>query len=258
MNGTNRRMKRLFDKDSGNALILALDHGANDGMIEGLGNIQSILEALPASGVQGVILNKGLAKHYGSLVPPEINLIIQLNAGTRHGSPSYNKNLVCSIPEALRLGADAVSMHVNIGNEFEDRMLVDLGDVTNEAHQLGIPVLATVIARGSHIVNEHDSTLVAHCIRIGAELGPDIVAVPFPNNGDAFGKAVAASPVPVLVTGGPLGQTLEGALSNTLGGLESGCKGCCIGRNIFQTENPIESMEKFAEIAHKKAIISDD
>lgn len=258
MNGTNRRMKRLFDKESGNSLILALDHGANEGMIEGLGAIPSILEALQASEVQGVILNKGLAKHYGSLVPPDVNLIIQLNAGTRHGSPTYNKNIVCSISEALRLGADAVSLHVNIGNELEDRMLIDLGEITDEAHQLGIPVLATVLARGSQIVNEHDSTLVAHCIRIGAELGPDIVAVPYPNNGDAFGKAVAASPVPVLVTGGPLGQTVEGALNNILGGLESGCRGCCIGRNIFQTENPIESMERFAQIAHKKPIISDE
>nr|WP_319778255.1 hypothetical protein [Maridesulfovibrio sp.] len=112
-------------------------------------------------------------------------------------------------------------------------------------------------ARGSQIINEYDSSLVAHCIRIGAELGPDIVAVSYPNNGDTFVKAVAASPIPVLVTGGPLGQNVEGALSNTLQGLESGCRGCCIGRNIFQTENPIESMERFAQIAHKKSNISD-
>ncbi|MBI9110725.1 class I fructose-bisphosphate aldolase [Maridesulfovibrio ferrireducens] len=254
MNGTQRRMRRLFDKTSGNSLILALDHGANEGMIEGLGAIPSILEALPTSRVQGVILNKGLAKHFSALIPADVSLIIQMNAGTRHGSPSYNKSIVCSIPEALRLGADAVSVHVNIGNELEDRMLADLGEITDEAHQLGIPVLATVFARGSQIVNEHDSSLVAHCIRIGAELGPDIVAVPYPNNGDAFRKAVEASPVPVLVTGGPLGQTTEGAISNTLRGLESGCKGCCIGRNIFQTKNPIESMEKLAEATHKNII----
>ena len=257
MNGTNRRFKRLFDQKSGNSLILALDHGANEGMIEGLGSIQSILESLPASGVQGVILNKGLARHYGHLVPLDVNLIIQLNAGTRHGSPAYNKNIVCSITEALRLGADAVSMHVNIGNELEDRMLVDLGEITDEAHQFGLPVLATVLARGSQIVNEHDSSLVAHCIRIGAELGPDIVAVSSADNGGTFVKAVAASPIPVLVTGGPLGQNVEGAMNNTKQGLESGCKGCCIGRNIFQTENPIESLEKFAQIAHKRPVISE-
>ncbi len=257
MNGTTRRMKRLFDKTSGNTLILALDHGANEGMIDGLGAIPSILKDLSSSEVQGVILNKGLARHFSSIIPEDINLIIQMNAGTRHGSPSYNKNIVCSIQEALRLGADAVSVHVNIGNELEDRMLVDLGEITDEAHQLGIPVLATVFARGSQIVNEHDSSLVAHCIRIGAELGPDIVAVPYPDNGDAFRKAVEASPIPVLVTGGPLGQTIEGAINNTLRGLESGCKGCCIGRNVFQTKNPIESMEKLAKAIHKKSVNTD-
>ncbi|WP_432738202.1 2-amino-3,7-dideoxy-D-threo-hept-6-ulosonate synthase [Maridesulfovibrio sp. FT414] len=252
MNGTNRRMKRIFDRESGNALILALDHGANEGMIDGLGAIPSILEALPASGVQGVILNKGLARHYGALVPTDVNLIIQLNAGTRHGSPSYNKNIVCSMHEALRLGADAVSLHVNIGNELEDRMLVDLGELTDEAHQLGIPVLATVFARGSQIINEHDPALVAHCIRIGAELGPDIVAVPYSSNSEAFAKAVTACPIPVLITGGPLGQSMEGALNITLDALNSGCRGCCIGRNIFQNEDPLKSMAQFSEIAHQK------
>ncbi len=257
MNGTDRRLKRLFDKKSGNSLILALDHGANEGMIEGLGAIPTILEALPTSKVQGVILNKGLARHFSHLIPEDICLILQMNAGTRHGSPSYNKSIVCSIQEALRLGADAVSVLVNIGNDLEDRMLSDLGEITDEAHQLGIPVLATVFARGSQIVNEHDSSLIAHCIRIGAELGPDIVSVPYPNNGDAFRKAVEASPVPVLVTGGPLGQTMESTIANSLRGLESGCKGCCIGRNIFQTANPIESMEKYAEAIHKNQIKAD-
>lgn len=256
MTGTKRRLRRLFDKKSGNSLILALDHGANEGMIEGMGAIPSILEKLSTSGAQGVILNKGLARHFSPLIPEDVNLIIQVNAGTRHGSPAYNKNIVCSIQEALRIGADAVSIHVNIGNELEDRMLMDMGEVTDEAHQLGLPVLATVLAKGNQIVNEHDSSLVAHCIRIGAELGPDIVAVAYPDNGDAFRKAVEASPIPVLVTGGPLGQTEEGSLNITMRGLQSGCRGCCIGRNIFQTEDPFESMEKYSKITHRNRIIS--
>ncbi|WP_027178900.1 class I fructose-bisphosphate aldolase [Maridesulfovibrio bastinii] len=251
MNGVSRRLARLFDTESLNSLILALDHGANEGMIPGLGGIPDILRAMPRHRVQGVILNKGLANHYSKIVPVEANLIIQLNAGTRHGTPTYNKSLVCSIQEALRLGADAVSIHVNIGNEFEDRMLSEMGEATDEAHKYGLPVLATVFARGASVINEHDPSLVAHCIRIGAELGPDIVAVPYPHNGGTFNEAVKASPIPVLVTGGPLGQDIEGTLANVSKGLAAGCRGCCIGRNIFQTEVPAESMAEFAKVTHK-------
>lgn len=251
MNGVSRRQARLFDPESLNSLILALDHGANEGMIPGLGGIPDILRAMSRHRVQGVILNKGLANHYSKIIPTEANLIIQLNAGTRHGSPTYNKSVVCSIQEALRLGADAVSIHVNIGNEFEDHMLSELGEATDEAHLYGLPVLATVFARGTSVVNEHDPSLVAHCIRIGAELGPDIVAVPYPHNGGSFAEAVKSSPIPVLVTGGPLGQDIEGSLSNVSNGLEAGCRGCCIGRNIFQTENPADSMAEFSKVTHK-------
>ncbi len=258
MNGVSRRLARLFDPESRNSLILALDHGANEGMIPGLGGIPDILRAMPKHRVQGVILNKGLARHYSDIVPVDANLIIQLNAGTRHGSPTYNKSIVCSVQEALRLGADAVSVHVNIGNELEDRMLAEMGEVTDEAQQNGLPVLATVFARGASVVNEHDPSLVAHCIRIGAELGPDIVAVPYPHNGGTFADAVKASPIPVLVTGGPFGQDMGGTLSNISRGLESGCRGCCIGRNIFQTENPAESMAEFAKITHKNTINSEE
>ena len=195
-------------------------------------------------------MHKGLARELGSFVDTRQNLIVHLSAGTRHGLPPYNRSLVCSIQEALRIGADAVSVHINIGNDLEDRMLSDLGMVVDEAHQLGIPVLAAVFARGGQIVNELDPTLVAHCIRLGAELGADIVIVPFSGETDSFARAIAACPVPVLIAGGPRQPGFENFLQMIKQVMDTGAKGVSIGRNIFQHPEPVKALEMIAKIVH--------
>jgi len=250
MEGCKRRVRRLFSARSDKTILLPLDHGVTEGLLKGLEDMKTLLRQLDPKLVQGVILHKGLARELGSFVDTRQNLIVHLSAGTRHGLPPYNRSLVCSIQEALRIGADAVSVHINIGNDLEDRMLSDLGMVVDEAHQLGIPVLAAVFARGGQIVNELDPTLVAHCIRLGAELGADIVIVPFSGETDSFARAIAACPVPVLIAGGPRGPGFENFLQMIKQVMDTGAKGVSIGRNIFQHPEPIKALEMIAEIVH--------
>ena len=250
MEGCKRRVRRLFSARSDKTILLPLDHGVTEGLLTGLEDMKTLLRQLDPKLVQGVILHKGLARELGSFVDTRQNLIVHLSAGTRHGLPPYNRSLVCSIQEALRIGADAVSVHINIGNDLEDRMLSDLGMVVDEAHQLGIPVLAAVFARGGQIVNELDPTLVAHCIRLGAELGADIVIVPFSGETDSFARAIAACPVPVLIAGGPRQPGFENFLQMIKQVMDTGAKGVSIGRNIFQHPEPIKALEMIAEIVH--------
>lgn len=250
MIGTTRRRARLFDPESGKSVILSLDHGASDGMIPGIEKIQEMLGAVGSSRAQGVVLNKGLARSWGGNVDQRVGLIIQLSGGTKHGLPTYNKSLVCSVPEALRAGADAVCVHVNLGNDLEDRMLGDLGVVTDEAHQLGLPVMAVIYARGGQIVNELDPALIGHSIRLGGELGADLVAVPYSGESESFGRAARSCPVPVLVTGGPRKASLDIVLDDISQALEAGASGVCVGRNIFQHPDPIAALAKVTERVH--------
>ena len=250
MEGCKRRVRRLFSARSDKTILLPLDHGVTEGLLPGLEDMKTLLQQLDPKLVQGVILHKGLARELGSFVDTRQNLIVHLSAGTRHGLPPYNRSLVCSIQEALRIGADAVSVHINIGNDLEDRMLSDLGMVVDEAHQLGIPVLAAVFARGGQIVNELDPTLVAHCIRLGAELGADIVIVPFSGETDSFARAIAACPVPVLIAGGPRQPGFENFLQMIKQVMDTGAKGVSIGRNIFQHPEPVKALEMIAKIVH--------
>lgn len=250
MNGALRRAKRLFDPKSGRAVILTLDHGVSDGMVQGLPKIPELLELARDKGVQAVVLNKGMARVYGSSLAPSMQLAIQLSGGTRHGLPPYGKTLVCSVPEALRVGGDAVCLQVNIGNDLEDRMLSDFGMAAEEAHQLGVPVIAMLYARGGQIVNERDSSLIAHCIRLGGELGADVICVPYPGASEVFSQAVAASPAPVLVVSGPNSADFNGFLSMVRSALEAGAAGVAVGRTVLLQPKPTKALSELLTVVH--------
>ncbi|WP_027182174.1 2-amino-3,7-dideoxy-D-threo-hept-6-ulosonate synthase [Oleidesulfovibrio alaskensis] len=252
MIGAIRKLERFFMTPSGRAVVLPLDHGAGEGMLHGLDNIPGLLADIGDRPVQGVVLNKGTARAYANEIPTATQLVVQLSAGTRHGLPAWNKSLVCSIPEALRLGADAVAVQVNIGNEQEDRMLTDLGMATEEAHQHGLPVMAVIVARGGNIVQELDPSLIAHCVRLGGELGPDMVCVPYSGHMDSFSRAVDACPVPVLVAGGPSMGDFENFIRHMEEALECGAAGVSIGRNIFQQDDPMAALDKLLTVVHSQ------
>ncbi len=254
MIGCRRRRQKLFDRHSDTTILLSLDHGVSEGMLTGLEDMGTLLQNLPPKEVQGVILHKGMAAAYADRLDVDQSLIVHLSAGTRHGLPPYARTLVCSVQEAVRLGADAVSFHINLGNEYEDRMLADFGMVTDEAHLLGIPVLAMVSARGGQIVNESDPTLVAHSIRLGAELGADLIKVPYSGDQESFARAVQASPVPVLIAGGPKKPDFQAVLTMMREALDAGAKGISIGRNIFQHEQPLEAIAMLAELVHREKV----
>ena len=250
MIGHLRKAARLFHPESRRTVILPLDHGLSEGSIAGLEDPGAVLRAARALPIQAVVLHKGMTMAHGGEVRLDQSLVVHLSAGTRHGLPPYSKALVCSVPEALRLGADMVSMHINIGNDLEDRMLADLGACVEDAHQLGLPLLAMIYARGGQIVNETDPVLVAHSIRIGAELGADVIKVPYCGNPQSFGRAVSACPAPVVVSGGPRNGDFRGFIRTLREALDAGAAGVCVGRNVFQQENPAKAMQEICALVH--------
>lgn len=250
MTGIFRRLGRLFDPVSGRAVILPLDHGVGEGMLPGLEAVGRLLEMLDGRNVQGVVLNKGPARAYGTVIPLGASVIVQLSGGTKHALPPYGRTVVCSVGEALRMGADAVSLQINVGNDQEDRMLADFGAMADEAHQAGLPVLAIIAPRGGHIVNELDPSLISHCIRLGAELGADLTGVPYGGDPESFAEAVESSDAPVLVTGGPGRGDYARFLAAMDEALKCGAAGLCVGRNIFQHQDPGEALDQIIGLVH--------
>lgn len=253
MIGVYRRLGRLFDAVSGRTVILPLDHGLSEGMLSGLEAVGKLMELARERNVQAVVLNKGPARAHGASLPLEANLVVQLSGGTKHALPPYGRGVVCSVGEALRLGADLVSLQINIGNDLEDRMLGDFGAMADEAHQCGLPVLAVIAPRGGHIVNEYDPSLIAHCIRLGSELGADVTGVPYSGDEESFAAAIAGSDAPVVVTGGPGKGDFAGFLRSMKEALRCGAAGLCVGRYIFQNPDPGKALDQIITLVHDTA-----
>ncbi len=249
--GKTRRLKRILQTDN-RTVIVPMDHGVTVGPIQGIENMQQIVSQLLKGGVDAILVHKGIASHIDA---NGAGLIVMLS-GMSNLSPNINSKVqVCSVREAIRLGADAVSVHVNIGAQDEDKMLSNMGKVADECEMYGLPLLAMMYPRGPKIQNEHAPDVVAHAARIGAELGADIIKANFTGNIDSFKGVVESCPVPVVIAGGPKCKTSEEVLQTTHDALKAGAAGLSIGRNVFQHEKPILIVKALGALVHKNVTV---
>ncbi len=253
MIGKKIRLERIFNKKSKRAVIVPMDHGVSMGPIDGLQNMEETINDIALAGADAVLLHKGIVTNGHRGYGKDIGLIIHLSGGTALGPEGNNRVLVTTVKEAVRLGADAVSMHVNIGADNESEMLQDLGMVAEECNEYGMPLLAMMYARGDKIPKdqEFDVKFIKHVARIGAELGADIIKTVYTGDKKSFKEVIDGCPVPVVIAGGPKMNSEEELLKMVADAMDCGAGGVSIGRNVFQSENRIELTKKICSIVHK-------
>jgi class I fructose-bisphosphate aldolase len=171
-------------------------------------------------------------------------------------SPDPNaKELVCTVEEAVKLGADAVSIHINLGAETDSVMLQQLGYISERCLEWQMPLVAMMYTRGQKIENEYDVKYVKHAARVGAELGADIVKVPYTGSVESFAEVVNGCPVPVVIAGGEKMGSDEDIFKMVEGALAAGAAGLSIGRNAFQHKNPTKMIQALSQIVHKNSTV---
>jgi len=249
--GKTRRLKRIMQKDN-RTVIIPMDHGVTIGPIQGLTNMQVITNQLVKGGVDAILVHKGIAKRVDT---SNAGLIVMLS-GMSNLSPNVNAKVqVCSVQEAIHIGADSVSVHVNVGAQDEDKMLQNLGKVAEECDIFGLPLLAMMYPRGPKIQNEHAPDVVAHAARIGAELGADIIKTNYTGDIETFKAVVESCPSPVVIAGGPKCKSPEEILQTTSDSIKAGAAGLSIGRNVFQCESPTQISKALVAIVHQNSTV---
>jgi class I fructose-bisphosphate aldolase len=253
MVGKEIRMERIRDRNTGTTVIVPMDHGVSMGPVFGLADMKRAVDEAAKGGANAVVQHKGLVKSGHRKGGRDLGLIVHLSGSTSLSPQPLAKTLVCTVEEAIKLGADAVSVHVNLGNDAEKEMLTDLSTVARIAGEWGMPLLAMIYPRGPKIKNEFDPDLIKHAARIGGELGADIVKVPYTGSVESFRPVVEGCGVPVVIAGGPKMNSDREVLEMVQGAMEAGAIGLSIGRNVFQHESPSRMLKAMCAMVHKKA-----
>ncbi len=250
-------MERIMNRDTRRTVIIPLDHGVTLGPVEGIIDLRKTVNLAAEGGANAVVEHKGMIRSGHRGYGKDIGLIIHMSASTSLAPDPDKKVLVASVEEALRKGADAVSLHINVGAADEDLMLHALGSVSEKCQHWGMPLLAMMYPRGEKITDQNDVQFVKHAARVGAELGADIVKTNYTGDPDSFKQVVEGCSVPVIAAGGPKTKTDEEFLSAVKGAIEAGGMGVAAGRNVFQHHRMADMIRSISKIVHENWDVED-
>jgi putative autoinducer-2 (AI-2) aldolase len=242
--GMNNRLARIFNPQSGKAVMLAFDHGYFQGPTTGLERVDvSILPLAPHA--DALMLTRGILR---SVIPPELRNAVVMRAS---GGPSIlkelsNEQIAVSMEDAVRMNVSAVAVQVFIGGEFETQSVANMTRLVDEGNRYGIPVLA-VTAVGKELVR--DAKYMRLACRICAELGAAFVKTYYVD--EDFETVAASCPVPLVIAGGKKLPELD-ALRMAHAAISQGAAGVDMGRNIFQAEAPVAMIQAVRKVVHEK------
>jgi 2-amino-4,5-dihydroxy-6-oxo-7-(phosphonooxy)heptanoate synthase len=241
------RLRRLHHGGE-RLFVVPLDHSVTDGPVVRDARLDDLIGQVAANGADAVVLHKGAVRHVDPRWFAAMSLIVHLSAGTTRAADPDAKYLVAGVAEALRLGADGVSVHVNLGSEREDRQIADLAAVAEACQRWSVPLLAMVYPRGPRIAVPADPELIAHATVLAADLGADLVKTVYPGSAAAMAEVVRRCPIPVLVAGGAIdGTDLLAQLDDALHG---GAAGVAVGRHVFRAADPGAIVRKISGLVH--------
>lgn len=236
---------------NGRALYLAYDHGLEHGPVDLKGKSidpSYILDLAVSGGYNAIVLQKGVAEKYYSDYKDKVPLILKLNGRTRLVGNEPVSVQICSVEEAVKLGAVAVGYTVYLGSEHEAVMLKEFGKIEEEAHKNNLAVIGWMYPRGRAVKDDSSPEIITYAARVGLELGADMVKIKYCGSRECFEEAVrAAGRTKVVLSGGPKVSDEE-FLEIVKNIMAAGAIGAAVGRNVWQSENPLEMTEKIKEI----------
>jgi putative autoinducer-2 (AI-2) aldolase len=246
--GMKNRLARIISPKTRKTVMLAVDHGYFQGPTTGLKDLRkTVMPLLPYADC--LFITRGMVRN---CIDPSSDVAICLRVS---GGPSIlgelsNEDVTTSMEEALRLNSSGVGMSIFVGAKNEDRTISNLGRLVNEAEKYGMPVLA-VTAVGKEM--GRDARYLALACRLASEIGAHFVKTYYCED---FHKVVEGCPIPVVMAGGKKIPERE-ALQMTANAIREGASGVDMGRNIFQSDNPVGMIKSIRAIVHKGASVDE-
>lgn len=253
--GKQVRLKRLLGK-SGRLLAITIDHPITRGLMPGLEDIRTTMRKVVAGQPDAITMHKGIAEKVFAPYAGEAAMIMKASAYSVQYHPTYDAP-VADIEEAIRLGADAISVGCIVGGPEQAQQLTFLGKVSKEASSVGMPLVAHIYPKGSMIKDQHDAKAVTYAARVGAELGVDIIKTLWTGSAESFRSVVEGCPAIVALAGGEMGETLEDYLRMTREALDVGLGGVTYGRFVWQHKHPTAVIRSLSALIHDNVSVAE-
>lgn len=241
--GMQNRLSRIFNPISGRTVMLAFDHGYFQGPTTGIERIDvSIKPLIPYADV--LMCTRGALRQ---LIPSETSkpIVLRCSGGQSILTELSNETVAVDIEDTIRLNATAMAAQVYIGEKHEHKSINNIVKLVDTGTRYGIPTLA-VTGVGSEM--KRDLRYFSLATRICAEIGAHYVKSYYFEPG--FEKVVAACPIPIVIAGGKKLPELK-ALEMAYEAVDQGAAGVDMGRNIFQSQNPVAMIQAVGLVVHK-------
>lgn len=237
MLGKQVRMSRLVNPKSNKMMAITVDHSISRGIMHGLIPIQSTIDKVVAGKPDAITMTKGIAelcwpKHAG-----KASLLLKCSSYSPV-QPSYD-TVFGDVEEAVRMGADAVSIGAIMLGDFQAEQIRDIGMISKDCMSYGMPLIGHIYPKGESVAKADQTKWenIAYCVRAGAELGVDIIKTTYTGSPDTMVKVVEACPARVVIQGGDSCKTLDDYLIMTRDAMDCGVGGVTMGRFVWEYDD---------------------
>jgi 3-hydroxy-5-phosphonooxypentane-2,4-dione thiolase len=248
--GMKNRISKIIRPEDNRCVMLAVDHGYFLGPTERLEVPSNTIKPL-LSYADSLMLTRGILR---TSVNPNngIPIVLRVSGGTSIvGEDLSNETITTSVEEAIRLNASCLAISIFVGSKYEHQTLSNLAKLVNQGERYGIPVLA-VTAVGKEMAR--DARYLSLACRIAAELGAHIVKTYYCEN---FERVIEGCPIPVIIAGGKKLPQEADALELAYNAVQHGAAGVDMGRNIWQSDYPVEMIKAVRAIVHENLNVNE-
>ena len=240
--GMQHRLSQIFNPKTGRTVMLAFDHGYFQGPTTGLERIDLTIQPL-VEYADVMMATRGSLR--ASISPAtQKPVVLRASGGNSILGELSNETVAVDMEDAIRMNASAVAAQIYIGAEFEHQSIKNVIKLIDTGMRYGMPTLA-VTGVGKDMVR--DARYFGLSTRIAAELGAHYVKSYYIEEG--FARVVAGCPVPIVIAGGkklPEPDALDMAYKS----IDAGAAGVDMGRNIFQSEDPVAMIQAVRAVVH--------
>ena len=236
----------------GKTVILPLDHAVAI-PVPGLENPFEMIERVSPF-VDGYVMNIGVAMRAADSMAGKaicLRTDVYNTRMTGEGAGSIN---VYGAEEAELVGANAVMNMLYPWSIYEKVNFQECADLIRSSFDIDIPVILEALPYGLGQTDKYTLENVIFAARLAAELGADVVKVPYPTDckPGEFRRVIEACFVPVIILGGAAMNDDASLLKTVEDAMDAGAAGIAIGRNVWQHANPPAIARSLAKIVHEE------